>query len=283
MKCLIVSADDFGFSKGINRGIIKGFKDGIVTSIHLMPAASEFEDALEEANHAGIREMGAHLCLTGAVPVTNLEKISTLVANNARFHEKYGGVVSGLFFRKINLREVRLELKSQLERIKNSGIKITSLSSHEHVHMLPDILSIFVDLAKEYKIPAMRYPREHKLSGSITINKLYRICVLACFEKKMGAVLSKSGIAYTDNFLGLLDSGNLDEETLMRLLGALGQGCTELVTHPGFLTPEVTRDSSLHINCEKELTALTSDRVKKLISDLNIKLVTFEEFCLCAR
>ena len=283
MKYLIVTADDFGFSKSINRGIIRVFKDGILTSIHLMPAASEFQDALAQASQAGVKEMGAHLCLTGAAPVTNPNKIPTLVADNARLPEGYGRIVSGLVFKKINLQEIRLELKNQLERIKNSGIKISSLSSHEHLHMLPDILNIFVELAKEYKIPGIRYPRQDKLSGAITIKKLYKRCVLAYFQKKMGVVLKKSGLAYTDNFFGLLDSGNLEEETLIRLLGSLGQGCTELVTHPGFLSPELIRESPFHLNCEKELAALTSDRVKKLIADLNIKLVTFEEFCLGPR
>ena len=279
MKYLIVSADDFGFSKSINRGIIGAFKDGIVTSVHLMPAASEFEDALAQAKAAGIKEMGAHLCLTGAAPVTKPDKITTLVADNARLPDGYARIVSGLFFKKINLQEVHLELKNQLERAKNSGIKITSLSSHEHVHMLPDILSIFVKLAKEYKIPAIRYPRQEKLNGLITLKKFYKICVLAYFEKKMDVVLKESGLVYTDNFLGLLDSGKLKEETLIRLLGSLGQGCTELVTHPGFLSQEVTRGTSFNLNCEKELAALTSQRIKKLINDLNIKLVTFEGFC----
>ena len=188
MKRLIVSADDFGFSKSINRGIVRAFKDGIVTSIHLMPAASEFEDALAGASEAGIKEMGAHLCLTDAAPVTSPDKIPTLVADNARLPDGYAGIVSGLLFKKINLQEIHLELKNQLERIKKTGIKITSLSSHEHVHMLPDILSIFVELAKEYKIPAIRYPRKDKLSGPITINKFYKICVLAYFEDRKSVV-----------------------------------------------------------------------------------------------
>jgi len=283
MKYLIVSADDFGCSKSINRGIIRAFKDGIVTSIHLMSAASEFEDALAQASQAGIKEMGAHLCLSSAIPVTNPDNIPTLVAGNGRFYEGYHRIALGYFFKKNNLKEIRLELKNQLGRIKKSGIKITSLSSHEHVHMLPDILSIFVELAKEYKIPAIRYPRKDKLSWPITINKLKKIFASACFEKKMGVVLRKSGLAYTDNFLGLLDSGNLKEETLIRLLGSLGQGYTELVTHPGFLSPEAIRESPFYLNCEKELAVLTGDRVKKLVSDLNIKLVTFEEFCSCPR
>lgn len=268
MKYLIVSADDFGLAKSINRGIIKAFKDGIVTSVHIMPTAIEFQDALAQASQAGIKEMGAHLCLTGVVPVTNIDKIPTLVTDKGRLPNGYGKLFLGLFFKKINLAEVRLELKNQLERIKNTGIKINCLSSHEHVHLLPEILSIFVELAKEYKIPAIRYPRKDRLVGRMTINKFYKMCVLAYFEKKMGVVLKKSGLAYTDNFLGLLDSGNLDEETLVRLLGSLGQGRTELVTHPGFLSPEAIQESPFHRNCEKELAALTSERVKKLVSDL---------------
>jgi chitin disaccharide deacetylase len=283
MKYLIVSADDFGCFKSINRGIIKAFKDGIVTSIQLMPAAREFEDALALASAAGIKEVGAHLCLTDAAPVTNPGLIPSLVNNNGRLPKGCFNIAFGLFSKKINLADIRLELKNQLERIKNSKVRIISLSGHQHVHLLPDILNIFVDLAKEYKIPVIRYPRQDKLSGFITLKKFYKICVLAYFEKKNNVVLKKSELFYTDNILGLLDSGNLNEETLIRLLSLLSQGSTELVAHPGFLSPEVTRESVFNRNCEKELTALTSDRVKKLLKNLNIKLITFEDFCLCPR
>ena len=283
MKYLIVSADDFGSFESLNQGIIKAFKDGIVTSIHLMPAASEFQDALAQARAAGIKEMGAHLCLTREAPVTNPDLIPTLVTNNDRLKGR-GRIFLDLLLKKINLQEIRLELKNQLERIKNSGIKITSLSGHEHVHMLSEILNIFIELAKEYKIPAIRYPRQEKLGGVITINKFYKICVLVYFQRKMGVVLRKSGLLYTDNFSGYLDSGKLNEEVLMRLLRSLGEGCTELMAHPGFLSPEVKKGSPFHAkNCENELAALTSARIKQLVSDLNIKLVTFEEFCSVPR
>lgn len=283
MKYLIVSADDFGSFKSVNNGIIKAFKEGIVTSVHLMPAAREFEDALAQARQAGIQEMGAHLCLTGAAPVTNPNLIPTLVASNGRLPKGCVRIALGLLFKKINLQEIHLELKNQLELIKNSGIRITSLSGHQHVHLLPNILNIFVELAKEYKIPVIRYPRLDKLIWPITISKLKKICVLTCFGKNMDAVLKKSGLLYTDNFLGLLNSGKLNEEVLMRLLRLLGQGCTELMTHPGFLSPEAIKESPFNRNCENELAALISQRVKKLASDLNIKLITFEEFCVKLR
>lgn len=263
MKYLIVSADDFGISKSINSGIIKAFKDGIVRSIQAMPVAKEFQDALAQARNAGINEMGVHL---------------SLVTGDGKFPQGYIKIALGVFFKKINLQEVELEFRNQIECVKCAGIKISSLSSHEHIHMLPDILRIFVKLAKEYKIPAIRYPRKDKLVEPISVKKFYKMCVLAYFEKKIGVILKKSGLIYTDNFLGLLDSGNLSEETLVRLLGSLRQGCTELVAHPGFLTPQAIKESPFHRNCEKELAALTSNRIKKLINDSDIKLITFEEF-----
>jgi predicted glycoside hydrolase/deacetylase ChbG (UPF0249 family) len=263
MKYLIVSADDFGLSKSINSGIIKAFKDGIVRSIQVMPAAKEFQDALAQARNAGINEMGVHL---------------SLVTRDGKFPQGYSKIARGLFFKKINLQEVELEFRNQLECVKCAGFKISSLSSHEHIHMLPDILRIFVKLAKEYNIPAIRYPHKDKLVGLISINKFFKICVLAFFQGKMKAVLKDSGLIYADNFLGLLDSGKLEEKTLIFLLKSLNQGSTELVTHPGFLTSEVIKESPFHCNCEKELNALTSNRVKKLVKDLDIQLVTFEEF-----
>ena len=83
---------------------------------------------------------------------------------------------------------------------------------------------------------------------------------------------------YTDNFLGFFDSGNIREETLIKMLNNLPEGTTELVTHPGFISAEVLDRCIFHRNCETDLAALTSRRVKKVIADNNIKLISFGEF-----
>ena len=71
MKCLIVTADDFGLSKSINEGIVKAYKDGIVTSISLIPTGEAFHDAVALARDLKLEDIGAHLSLTETGPLTH--------------------------------------------------------------------------------------------------------------------------------------------------------------------------------------------------------------------
>ncbi|MCX5686100.1 MAG: ChbG/HpnK family deacetylase [Candidatus Omnitrophica bacterium] len=261
MKQLIVTADDFGLSKSISEDIAKACREGIVTSINLLSTGRSFEESLYLIKDLKLEEIGAHLSLTGTIPATYPGQIPTLIAKNGRFHKSYRNFFINLFLKKINREEVDLELRNQLERLKRIGIPITNLTSHEHIHMMPELLNIFVDLAKEYRIPFIRYPRGDKLVRPLRGDKFFRLSLLSLFGKNMGHVIERSGLRATDHFIGFLDSGNLNEEVLIRLLNKLEDGTTEMVCHPG---------------CEGELAALTARRVKKFIQDNGIVLTTFK-------
>lgn len=268
MKYLIVTADDFGLSKSINEGIIKAFKEGIVTSINVLPSGGAFEDASGLLKDIGLKEIGAHLSLTEIPPLTK----------KVKFYKTHTGFFIDLFLKKIDPDDIYAELKNQLDRLRALGLKITNLSSHEHIHMMPAILDIFVRLAKEYDISAIRYPAEGRPIPPLTIKKIYKRSALSYYINDMSKVLKEAGIIHTDNFFGFLDSGNLTESLLVNILNSLREGTTELVSHPGFLSPEVLDNYKFHINCESELFTLTSKLVKKAIEGNNIKLITYGEF-----
>lgn len=278
MKYLIVSADDFGLSRSLNEGIIKALREGIVTFLNIMPAGEAFDDALKLAREAKVEEIGAHLALTGTAPLTDPRKIPSLVTEEGTFHKDHNRFFLNLFLRKIGREHIYIELKSQLDRLVETGLRLTNLSSHENIHMMPEILDIFVKLAGEYNIPSIRYPHKERLIPPLSIKKIYKSLILAYLENSMDKILKESGIAYTDNFLGFFDAGNLQEETVIRMLESLEEGTTELVCHPGFLSPEVLDRCIFHLRCETDLASLTSRHVKKIIKEKDIELVTYREF-----
>lgn len=277
MKQLIVSADDFGLARGINEGILKACREGIVTSINVIPAGYAYYDARSALKELNPPEIGAHLALTETSPVTSPGNIPTLVDDNGKFCGNYLTFLQRLISKKISREDIYIELTSQMERLKETGIPITSLSGHEHIHMFPDVLKIFIEIAKKYQVPAVRYLHGDRMAGYITFKKFYRKAVLALFGKSMGLAIRKAGLLCADNFLGFLDSGNLEEETLLGMLKGLRDGTTELVSHPGLLSPEVLDKCIFHRRCETDLAALTGRRVKKLIEDMGIKLIRFSD------
>lgn len=261
MKQLIVSADDFGLTESINAGILKAYKDGIVTSINLLPTGEAFLDAVNLIRKLQLDSIGAHLSL----------------AETGRFHKNRNIFLLEFILGLIKESDIHTELENQLHKIERTGLKITNLSSHEYMHMMPRLFDIFLRLAEEHNIPFIRYPHGDKITRVFDINKIYKSFILSYLNKGMEEVLGRHTIRFAEHFLGFLDSGRLREDILIGMLKSLKAGTTELVCHPGFLSPEVLDRYRWHINCEEELFSVTSQRVKKLIKDKEIELIGYRE------
>ena len=278
MKYLIVSADDLGLSESIDRGIIRGYEDGIVTALNVIPTGKAFYDAMALVRVTKAKEVSAHLALTETGPVSEAGKVASLIAEDGAFHKNYSGFLADFLRNKIDPGQVYVELKNQMERIRETGFTVASLSSHQHIHMLPGILEIFIRLAKEYNVPSIRYLHNDRFAYPYSAKKIFKKMILGYFGRRLKRSLDGSAILYTDNFLGFFDSGNITEDTLIKMLNTLPEGMTELVTHPGYISAEVLDRCVFHSNCETDLAALTSRRVRKVITDNGIKLITFGEF-----
>ena len=136
-------------------------------------------------------------------------------------------------------------------------------------------MNIFISLAKEFNIPALRYPRRDRPMRAFNIRDLYKKSILSYFSSHAAGSFESSGLLYTDHFLGLLDAGKLKEDLLIEMLGGLKDGVTELVCHPGFLSPEVIDSYKWHVGAEAELFALTEPRVKNAVRENEIRLITY--------
>lgn len=77
---LIVNADDFGLHPAINAGIIKGCRDGFITSTSLMCSGAAFDDAVLQAKATPVLGVGIHLTLVGGgKPLLQARQLRTLV------------------------------------------------------------------------------------------------------------------------------------------------------------------------------------------------------------
>ena len=253
-------------------------REGIVTSVKLFPSGDAFGDALKRAKELGLKEAGVHLALTETSPVAPPADIKSIVAPDGRFYRNRVRLILRLSAGMVDPDHIYTELKAQMDAAAASGLKITDLSSHEHIHMMPDILEIFVKLAKEYDVPAIRYPHKDRSARPFDPRNIYKSFVLACFEGGMAKVLSASSIKSPDHFRGFLDSANITEETLLGIIDSLEEGATELVCHPGFLSPEIIDRYTFHKNCEAELSALTSRRVRGRLDERQVRLAAYGEF-----
>ncbi len=277
MKKIIISADDFGLTRGINQGIIKAFREGIVKSTSIMPAGLAYDDAVRLTRENPGLDIGIHLCLTEEKPILTKRAIPSLLRKDGYFLQVEPPFLLNYYLGKIRLIEIEKELDAQIQKVKDSGIKATHIDGHDYIHMLPSILKIVIKLARKYNIPFIRYPYEcptifrDKLPRHIIQFSLNLHCI---FAKK---TIGNTSCFGTEHFYGFLYSGHLSEEYLKKILKTVNNGIAEIVCHPGIYDEETKRYDHWRYEWEEELKALTSLAIKEIIRDLNIELVSFRE------
>jgi len=261
MKKLIINADDFGLSLSINKGIIDAHRKGAITDISIIADGEAYEHAAKLAKESGIKNIGAHILLSQ-------EKSES---------DKYYRFPWGYVLDVKKLVEVENKIREQIEKIKNSGLKISHLDSHQHVHMWPGILEKFIRLAKEYKIKFIRFPRETKIPNISDIRNLVRTFLLSSLCGLSKNKLINSGIQKSDYFYGHFYSGRLNKERLLDIFEYIKDGVSELSCHPGYFANESCKKYWWHSNCENELKAFTDPDVREALKANHIELVSYSD------
>ena len=279
MKKLIVNADDFGLHEEINKGIIKGFQEGFITSTSLMCSAPAFENAVALAKENPGLGIGIHLTLVGSVPsVLPKEKISSLVNDKGLFPENYVAFAKMFYTGQVKMVQLELELRAQIEKALATGLNITHVDSHQHTHVLPGMTGLVVKLCNEYKIKNIRIPQEgYFFSGGFAGGlgrKIGRAGLSFCAG--LAAMQAKSaGLAYPGNFFGMLAGGNLNETLVGNIITSLPDGVSEIMTHPGLNKQELDKHFTWDYHWEDELNAFLSAKNKTLLEQHKVALMNF--------
>lgn len=278
MKKLIINADDFGIHESVNRGIIDGFRRGCISSTTLMPGASAFEQAVAlAADNPGLG-LGVHLTLVGEVAVAPPAEVASLVDSNGRLPREYGRFLQLFVTGRIRLSDIRRELEAQVHKVAATGLPITHLDSHQHMHVVPGIVDIVLDIAKQFQVKAVRIPAEPIcFFGGFSCNAGRFIgrgglSVLASIARGKA---HKAGIKTTDHFYGMLAGGNMTEPHLLTIINRLPYGTTEIMMHPGADDSTMTNQYGWNYNWQAELAAVTSSHVSNRLTQEEIKLITF--------
>lgn len=280
MKRLIVNADDFGLHTEINKGIIKGHKEGFITSTSLMPSAPAFEEAVDLAKECPKLGIGIHLTLVGGVRTcASSDKVSSLIDSNGLFLDNYIAFSKRYYTGGVKKYELELELRSQIEKALGTGLKITHIDSHQHTHVLPGVNNIVIKLCEEYGIKKLRVPQEpYTFNGGFTtgIGRLVGRAGLSFCAQILAAKLDNS-YKYPDCFFGMLAGGNLNEQLVANILKALPEGASEIMTHPGLSNKILGNVFPWNYHWEQELGAYLSKNNHRLLEEYKIKLINFGE------
>lgn len=269
-KYAIVNADDFGYSDSVNEAIIKAHQEGFLTSTSLMVTGEKADSAINLAKQNPSLGVGLHLvlcCGKSALPVSN---IPHLVDKQGFFPDN--PTIAGLKYQFLPSakEELKQEIKAQLELFKQTGLKLSHVDGHLHLHTHPVVLQILAELAEEYQIKYIRLPYE-ELPFTLNIDKdNFSLKILYSFifkqlRKNGEKLLDKYNIKYLEKIYGLLQTGNISESYLLGLIPQIIAQKIEIYAHPQSI-----------IN-DREFNALCSQKVKDMLSSKGFELVNYHQ------
>jgi predicted glycoside hydrolase/deacetylase ChbG (UPF0249 family) len=243
---LIINADDFGLTAGVNRAIAELHRASVITSTTLMARAAATQEAIEIALATHSLGVGCHVVLADGEPLLSPQEIPSLVARGAnRFQATLGRFLQRLLTGRVRSSEIEAETSAQIRLLQDRGVALTHIDTHKHVHMFPAVLRPVLRAAKAAGIRAIRNPFEPawSLRATPAAPRIRRIEIdaLRLFESAFRRIVAEEGFTTTDGAIGVLATGSLDAATIASLLRALPEGTFELVTHPGYNDTDLAR------------------------------------------
>ncbi len=272
-RLLIVNADDYGLTERISSGILRGHREGIVTSTSVLalgPAYPKVAPWLHDAPTLGV---GVHLAAVGEdPPLLSAAEIPTLVDHSGHLQASYKGLLARMLVGRVDADDLRREFTAQLDSVLELGVPIGHLDAHQHLHLWPPVGAVVLALACRYGIPAVRVPHYRGASP------------LALGVTVLGRHLARradgAGLRYPRDGTGIEVSGKLDHARLQTILGRLaahGAPSVELTVHPGEPDDPDRHRYEWDYHWPDELDALTSDASHEAVARLGFTLATYAD------
>jgi predicted glycoside hydrolase/deacetylase ChbG (UPF0249 family) len=270
---VVVTADDFGLAKSVNEGILVASREGVVRNTTLLVNFPDVKESVARLSEAEGLDLGIHLNLTSGPPVLKPEQVPSLVGNAGSFLGLVPFILRVILGR-INWSEVRLELEGQIELGLHLGCNFSSITSHQHIHMLPQLTRLFSALAQAYDIPFIRLSRYHR--ASIFWPLRFKPLALFYFATSARSTLQGHRIFHNDY---LINIPNLPTKKAVLLLchtvRRLPVGVYELVCHPGYVDTMLQNRDHYTFERLAELAVLTAPEISAVFKEDGIELTTY--------
>lgn len=264
MKYLVINADDFGLTPGVNEAVIRAHQGGVLTSATLMAGGLAWQEAVELSKATPSLGVGVHLTLTALKPVLPPEQIPSLVGRSGGFRRQFWWAP---LWRKA---EVEREWRAQITRLMEAGLRPTHLDSHHHVHLWPGLTEVVGNLAREFGIPAVRYISPHSFT-LMGVGGWQRWIATASWRRAGAQALAKP-----DTVAGI-EAFPSNRDGLAAYLIRLEPGVHELYCHPGSAGDTVLAGiSSLTEKRVGETELLRQPWFKELLAEEDTSLVNYK-------
>ena len=291
MRQLIVNADDFGLTAGVNRAIVETHSAGIVSSATLMANGAAFGDAVERARAAPTLSVGCHVVLVDGRPVSEPAAVDTLLAIRSaepdQFHSRLPAVAARAVFGGFDPDQLVEEITAQIRIIQSAGLAPTHLDTHKYTHVFPEILAALVRAARICGVPALRNPfvplaavSATQFAGQPRLWRRYgQVRMLRSFARQFRAKVRRAGLLTPDGIVGVVETGSFNTSLLRQALANLPEGTWELVCHPGYDDADLrAARTRLLESRDQERRLLLSEDLRTFLQEQKIRLIGYREF-----
>ena len=270
MRSLAITGDDFGLSREVNRAVAEAYDHGVLTRASLMVNEDAAAEAISLARARPGLSVGLHLVVLDGRSALPPQAIPRLVASEGRLPS--GPFATGLRyqFSRETRRQLAREIRAQLERFADTGLPLSHVDGHHHMHLHPFVLETLADLAGRFGIRSIRLPSE-ELGMALSIDRqdiarrtLWTL-VFRLLRRHGERRLRAAGIHFADRVYGLLATGRVRESYLLALIPRIGSEDVELYCHPAAALPG-QRFHGPPESGPEELAALVSERVRDAIA-----------------
>lgn len=285
MRRLIINADDFGFTHGVNRAIVEAHTQGVVTSSTLMANGHVFAEAVQMASATPKLSVGCHVVLIDGTPLSKADALPSLTSGGA-FRDGLKSFAARALTGSMKSEEISTEASAQIRRLQSAGISVSHIDTHKHTHIFPQILKPVLRAARECGVRAVRNPfgprRPFQSSELLTRPSLWtryaEVRVLRRFAGRFREAVKQEGFATPDGTLGIEVTGTLDETLFEAIASTIPDGTWEFVCHPGYNDADLAAaNTRLRESRETELRVLTLPAAREILDRRAIQLISYRE------
>jgi hopanoid biosynthesis associated protein HpnK len=288
VRRLIINADDFGLTEGVNRAIGECHHAGTVTSATLMAGSQAFISAMCVAKSSPNLDVGCHVVLVDGGPLAPSEEVCSLLAPHKDvFRTGFADFALAAMRNKLSPDHIFREAAAQMEHIqKDAGITLTHFDTHKHTHIFPQVLRPLLRAAKECGVRAIRNPfvpfKALALAHLLRRPKLWvrysEVKVLHRFAATFRREVEVAGLRTTDGTFGIIATGALDQKLFNAIIGSIPEGTWEFVCHPGYNDADLDKVATrLRTSRDAERNVLTSPESKRQFEQHGIHLISYAD------
>ncbi len=284
MRRLIINADDYGLTSGVNRAITEAGRRGAITSATIMANAQQFQEAADLAKSVARLKTGCHVVLIDGEAVAG--NLHSLTDKAGRFRNSLKDFAMAAVRKRLSAEEIQQETEAQIRKIQAQGIALSHVDSHKHTHMFPHVLRPILRAARACGVRAVRNPFEPLRSwpGGVIAGtpglwlRSAGVFTFQMFAREFRKAILDEGMLTTDGTVGITATGKLDQGLLSAILKALPEGTWELVCHPGYADPDLKAAGTRLVESRQvELQALASDQTKQMLEARGIELISYAD------